>query len=161
MKKSHIIILSLFVINAGVLLWWFSDTQVIKRQTKSLAKSLTIDKEDGKSTRALKSQNLDRLLANSLVCSVEVKQHNYEFSKSELTQAHMAMTNYCQSSSANTSDFSIDITSDTTANVTATLNLSATENGGKIHTESCLATLTWQKNDKNQWRLDRIHIQPK
>lgn len=159
MKKSHIIILSLFVINVVVLLWWFSDTQVIKRQTKALAETLTIVKEDGKSTRALKSQKLDGLLAVSLICSVEVKQYNYEFSKDELIQAHLAMTSMCQSTSAAASNIAISIDSDTSATVTADLKLSATENRGQTHNESCQAKLKWQKNDQGQWRLSSVHIQ--
>lgn len=160
MKKSHAIILSLFIINIGVLLWWFSDTQVVKRQTKDLAATLTIASTDGKSARGLKSQKLDKLLSDSLVCTVDIEDYPYEFSRSELTQAHMAMTHYCRNTSAETSNIDISI-DDETASVTADLNLSATENGGKSHSESCQAKLTWQKNDQGQWRLHSVHIQRK
>ena len=161
MKKSHSIILALFVINVGVLLWWFSDTQVIKRQTNTLAETLTILEEDGKSARALKSQKLDGLLADSLICSVEVKQYDHEFSKDELTQAHMAMTHLCQSASAEAAEITISINSDTSATVSAILDLSATEKRGKTHSESCQTDLTWKKNDQGKWRLTSITIKEK
>lgn len=157
MKKIHIILV-LLIINAGILLWWFSDTQVIKRQTNAFGETLVILKEEGKGARALKRQQLAGLLSDSLICSIKVKNYNYEFSKDELTQAHLAMTSLCHSSSAEASEISITIGSDTSATVTTTLDLSATEKGGQIHRATCRTELTWHKNDQGKWRLSTITI---
>ena len=40
-------------------------------------------------------------------------------------------------------------------------DLTATQKNGTSHSESCQATLTWQKNDQDQWRLHNVHIQQK
>lgn len=161
MKKIHIVILCFFTLNIAGMPWWFSDTQVIKRQTQDLAETLTMLKEDEKGTRALKSQQLAGLLSDSFRCSVQVKDYNHEFSKTELTQAHLAMTSYCQSSSAEASDISINFDNENTATVTSTLYLSATETGNKTHSESCNAELTWEKNEDRQWRLIQISLKGK
>ena len=161
MKKIHIIILSIFALNIIGMLWWFSDTQVIKRQTKALAESLSMAKSDPQSIRALKHQKLTLLLADKLECSVEVSDYSHTFNRNELTEAHLAVLNYCESTSAKVSDISINFDNDTTATVTSILGLSATEKGGKTHSESCTAELTWQQNDKSQWRLSRISLKGK
>lgn len=161
MKRIHIVILSVFTLNIAGMLWWFSDTQVVKRQTKDLVTSLTMTESDSQSIRALKHQKLTHLLADKLECTIKVSEYSHTFNRNELTEAHLAVLNYCQSTSAKASDISINFDNDTTATVTSTLDLSATEKGSKTHSESCTAELTWQKDNENQWRLSRISLREK
>ena len=161
MKKTHLIILSILTLNIIALLWWFSDTQVIKRQTKTLAESLSMAKSDSQSIRALKHQKLILLLSDKLECIIDVSNYSHTFDRSELTEVHLAVLNYCESTSAEVSDISISFNSDTSATVTSHLNLAATEKGGKTHSESCTTELTWQQNDESQWRLSRLSLKGK
>jgi len=161
MKKIHIIILSILALNIIGMLWWFSDTQVIKHQTKDLTACLNMAESDSQSIRALKHQKLTHLLADKLECTVEVSEYSYTFNRNELTEAHLAVLNYCQSTSAKASDTSIHFDNNTTATVTSTLDLSTTEKGNKTHSESCTAELTWQKDNEKQWRLSRISLRGK
>jgi len=157
MKKIHIII-AIFALNTAGLIWWFSDTQIIKRQTKALAESLTISSTDPQTIRALKNQKFILLLAEDLHCSVQIKDYSYEFDKSDLAAAHLAMLNYGQSSSAEASNITLTFNSDTSATVTSTIDLTATEKGGKTHSESSQAELTWKKNEQKKWRLQKITL---
>ena len=158
MKKFHIILLSMLVLNMIGMLWWFSDTQIIKRQTKDLAASLSMTQSDSPSSRALKHQKLTHLLAAKLKCTIEVPGYSHTFNRSELTEAHLALLNHCKSSSAKASAISISFENDTTAMVTLSLDLSVIEKSDKTHRETCTAELTWQEDSENQWRLIRVSL---
>lgn len=158
MKKSLIITIGLFIIMIGVLMWWFSDTQVIKRQTQELANVLTIATVDGKTSRAARNQNFKSLLSKDASCTVDVKSYQGEFTRDDLIAAHHALVHTCKTANASASDVTITAINDTSATVTAKLAISVTEKNGNHHSETCQADLRWQKNDQGKWKLDSILI---
>ena len=160
MKKIHIILI-IFAINTAGLIWWFSDTQVIKRQTKALTECITTSSTDPQTTKALKNQKFISLLAADLHCSVQIKDYSYEFDRDDIAAAHLALLSYGESSSAEASDISLTFNSDDTATVTAYLNLDVTEKGGKAHRESSQAELTWKENEQNKWLIQKITLRGK
>ncbi len=157
MKKIHIILI-IFALNTAGLIWWFSDTQVIKRQTKALTECITTSSSAPQTTKALKNQKFIALLAEDLHCSVQIKDYSYEFDRDDLAAAHLALLNYGESSTAEASDISLTFNSDDTATVTAYLNLAVTEKGGKSHSESSHAELIWKETEQNKWRIQKITL---
>jgi len=158
MKNPTLIILGFFVVIVGILMWWFSDTQVIKRQTQQLAGSLSIAMTDGKIARLRKTQDFSELLALSVSCRIDIADYQSNFSHNDLKEAHHIMTHSCESSSAKVSQIEITIISDTQSTVTADLELAVIEKGGTKHGEPCKAMLTWEKNDTGKWELETIEI---
>jgi len=158
MKKSALIILAIFVVIVGVLMWWFSDTQVIKRQTQQLADSLTIAKTDGKTARLSKTQDFSGLLASSVSCNIDIADYKSELGANDLKEAHHMMAHYCESSSAQASQIEITAISDARSTVTADIDLAVIEKGGTKHGEPCKAILIWEKNDSGKWKLESIEI---
>ncbi|NWK57236.1 hypothetical protein HW115_16560 [Verrucomicrobiaceae bacterium N1E253] len=160
MTKSNFIIAAVFATVVAVLLWWFSDTQVIKRKTHALAETASVARADGKGARALKTKDLAGLLSNEVIGSVEVSRLSDSFSKDEMLSAHHMLVHNCRSASAIFSDMEIEIDDETgtSATVTASLDLLVTDTRGEEYKESCLASLTWKKNDQDQWSLHRIQI---
>ncbi len=158
MKKPALIILAIFVVIVGILMWWFSDTQVIKRQTQQLANSLTIAITNGKTARLSKTQDFSGLLAPSVSCSIDIADYQSDFGHGDLTEAHHMMAQYCESSSAKASQIEITAISDTQSTVTADIDLAVIEKGGTKHGEPCKAVLVWEKNDSGKWKLESISI---
>jgi hypothetical protein len=158
MKKPVIITLCTLALIIASLAWWFSDTQVVKRQTKQFAKVLTIASNDAKSTRAQKNQNFTSLLAKSVSCHVNTANYQSDFHHDDLVSAHHMMVHSCQSSSATPSNLQISKPENNQATVTADLDLSVTEKDGTRHSDPCQATLVWQKNDQGKWKLSSIEI---
>lgn len=158
MKKPALILLGVMIIVVGTLAWWFSDAEVIKRQTEALAKSLTIASHDGKSARLSKTQGFSSLLAQSVSCSVVIQGYESEFGHDDLQAAHHMMVHNCGSATAKTSNVEITMLSDTEASVTADLLLTLKEKNGTPHGKACDAVLVWKKNEAGKWKLDSIVI---
>ncbi len=158
MKKPVIITLGVFILIVGVLMWWYSDAQVIERQSHELADALTIESTDGKSSRLSKTQDFSGLLDPSVTCTVDVSNYQSDFRHDDLQSAHHMMAHNCESSSAKISQIEITELTDTQATVDADLILSVTRKDGPRHGEACDAVLIWKKNDSGKWKIESIEI---
>lgn len=158
MKKPVIITLGVFILTVGILMWWYSDAQVIERQSHQLAEVLTIESTDGKSARLGKTQDFSGLLDPSVTCTVDVSNYQSDFSHDELQAAHHMMAHNCEFSSAKISQIKITELTDTQATVDAELILSVTRKDGTRHGEACDAVLIWKKNDSGKWKIESIEI---
>ncbi len=159
MKKPVIITLCTLSLIIASLAWWFSDAQVVKRQTHELTRLLTVASTDGKSTRAVKNQDFTSLLSPSVSGHVDLPDYQSDFGHSDLVSAHHALVHFCRSSSVIASKLKISKPDQNRASVTADLDLSVTEKDETRHKETCQATLVWQKNDQGKWKLGSIEIQ--
>lgn len=158
MKKPVIITLCTLSLIIASLAWWFSDSQVVKRQTHELTRLLTVASTDGKSTRALKNQNFTSLLSPAVSGHVDLPDYQSDFGHSDLVSAHHSLVHLCRSASVTPSNLKISKPEQNRAGVTADLDLSVTEKDGTRHDETCQATLIWQKNDQGKWKLSSIEI---
>ncbi|MBT8037846.1 MAG: hypothetical protein KJO21_09910 [Verrucomicrobiae bacterium] len=158
MKKTIVITLCALTLIITSLVWWFSDTQVIKRQTHELAHVLSVDRSDGKTRRAHKNQRFANLLAASASCRVDTPHYQTELHHTDLVSAHHMLVHSCQSSSATPTDIHISTPDRHRSTVTADLDLTVTEKEGTRHHETCRAVLLWQKNAQGQWKLHTIDV---
>lgn len=156
MKKPLIIIGTSFVLATGFLIWWFSDTQVIKRQTVELTELFTMSSGDGKASRVASNQNLAKLLDQKFTCTIDLDNYQGNHGRDALLEAHLYLGQSCQFSSVQVSDINIQSQTDSSATVQAEFSISVRMKGGSTHSESSPATLTWAKTSNDEWRLAEV-----
>lgn len=84
---------------AGLGVWWVSDTQVLKRRTKSLLSTLTLESGEGRVTRQLGSYQLNNLLAAEVELDTPtIKEANGTFDRQELESAYSWLCNQAKMS---------------------------------------------------------------
>ena len=157
MKKSLIIGLSVFIILTGTLLWYFSDSQVVKRRTYNLAKQFTIELDDSKSRRVLKSQHLASLLAADFKGAVDTKNYNREFGRDELISSHQYLVQKAQSSRLIITNLKITSMTKETATVSAEFTGSI-DLKNDSHNDSGNAVFTWKKTHAAPWELQTVTL---
>jgi hypothetical protein len=71
------------------LFWWFSPVQIIKRKTKNLLETLTLQASTGTATRQLGVYSLNALLADEVTLeSTAIREANGSFERSEMESAY-------------------------------------------------------------------------
>jgi hypothetical protein len=154
MKRPAIIVAVLAVL-AGLGIWWFSDTQVLKRRTQSLLTTLTLDSGSSKVSRQMGSYSLNNLLAEEVQLDTPtIKEANGSFARSELESAYSWLCNQCKQTRFELQDFhSVTINGDK-----ATVNLTLF---GLVELPQYRpadgnydVTFYWQKGEDG-WRLNR------
>lgn len=158
MKKPLYISITVFILIIGFLIWWFSDTQVVKRRTEELTHIFTIKADDGKSARVSKNQDLGELLSRTFSCSIELDSYQRDLQRDDLINAHLYLGQICQSSSVQIGEITIISLNDDSATVQADFSISVQEKGGRSHSESAPATLIWKKTEGGSWRLDEVTL---
>lgn len=79
---------------AGLGIWWFSDTQVLKRRTGSLLATLTLDSGTGKAGRQMAAYSLNALLAAQVELeNPDIQEANGSFERAELESAFSWLCN--------------------------------------------------------------------
>jgi len=131
---------------------------VVKRNTRTLAKTLTIKTGDSKSTRALKGQDFIALLGSDFSGSIEIDSYSGQISRDDAASGHQYMALSVQSSSITVSDVKITHIEDNTATVTANFRVTVISKGGSSRTDSTAATLIWEKNDDQIWKLNSAEL---
>lgn len=159
MKKPLVAAAAAFLVCAGLLLWWFSDSQVLKRNTQALAEHLTISANDAKSTRAAKSQDFVALLAADFGGTLKTNTYTGDITRDEAASGHQYFAQSCESSSVTVTDISINSISGTSATIEATYGASIVMKGGRSYSENAQATMIWKKADGGVWKLQSITVQ--
>lgn len=96
MKRLAISLVILALV-AGLTAWWFSDTQVLKRRTKSLLTTLTLDAGSGKVGRQMGAYSLNAILANQVTLDTPtIREANGTFERAELESAYTWLCNQCK-----------------------------------------------------------------
>ncbi len=74
---------------AAFLFWWFSPGQILKRRTRSLLETLTMDAGAGRSTRQMGVYSLNALLAPEVELNTPtIQQANGTFERADLESAY-------------------------------------------------------------------------
>lgn len=89
-----------FVAILGIFaIWWFSDTQVLKRRTQSLLTTLTFEAGVGRTTRQLGAYTLNSILAPSIELETPtINEANGTFDRSDLESAYSWLCNQAKQS---------------------------------------------------------------
>lgn len=158
MKKPLIVAAAVFALVIGLLAWWFSDTQVIKRRTTELTEIFTIKADDGKASRISKNQNLGELLDRTFSCTIDLENYNGGHRRDDLIAAHLYLGQVCESSAVRVGAINITGQTNNSATVEAEFSVSVRMKGGKSYSESAPAALVWSKNENGQWRLSEVTL---
>ncbi len=140
---------------AGLAVWWFSDTQVVKRRTQSLLTTLTLDSGSGKVGRQMGAYTLNSLLAPQVELDTPtIKEANGTFQREELESAYSWLCNQAKQTRFELRKFQSVTVKDTaaTANVTLT-GLVELPNYRPVDGEFAVV-FDWKK-EKDGWRLAR------
>lgn len=87
MKKFVISALIIAVIG-GIAVWWFSPTQVVKRRTLTLFRTLTLEAGSGNAERQMGTYSLNALLASQIELeNPTIKEASGSFERSEMESA--------------------------------------------------------------------------
>lgn len=150
MKNPVIILLAILVAIVGFLMWWFSPTQVVKRQINTLVETLNIAADDGKATRASKNQDFSTLLGEKFAAELNASGMQRYFTKDDAIEAHLALISTCQSCSLSMSNLVLDRVNDSTFRFTCKADASVSLKGGDSQSESGKLTIIWEKTE-NSW----------
>ena len=156
MKKPLILFIAGFLIVAGVLVWWFSDKQVIKRQTVVLTDLFSMSSGDGKASRVSRNQNLAKLLDPEFSCSIDIENYQGEHGRDSLLEAHIYLGQVCESSSVQVGGIEFLSLTDDSTTVRAEFSISVRMKSGSNYSESSPVILEWQKNENGEWRLKEV-----
>lgn len=97
--KRYAIVAAVLALLAGLGIWWYSDTQVLKRRTKSLLSTLTLESGAGRVSRQMGSYQLNRLLAAEVTLDTPtIKEANGTFDRQELESAYSWLCNQAKMS---------------------------------------------------------------
>ncbi len=121
--KRFAIAAAILAILAAFGFWWFSPTQVIKRRTKSLLSTLTIESGSGKITRQMGTYSLGKLLAPRVQLETPtIDEANGTFDRAEMESAFSWLCNQARQTHFKLTRLqSIEVTGEN-AQVTLTLN---------------------------------------
>lgn len=159
-KKPLLVAAAALALTIGFLLWWFSDTQVLKRRTAELAGVFTIKADDGKAARLSKNQTLAGLLHPEFSCSVDLENHRGEHSKDKLIEAHLYLGQVCEASAVRIGKIEVVSVSGKRAEVRSDFSFSVRLKGGESYTETAPATLSWSNADGSGWKLRQVVLRP-
>jgi len=158
LKKPLLILTAVFAVLVGVLIWWFSDSQVIKRNTRALATTLTISADDSKATRGLKGQDFAALLDTDFSGSMNVDNYQGEIDRDEAVMGHQYLSFNCQFSQAKVSDIEITQIEGDQATVTAHFVINVTTKGGSSYSDEADGTLIWIRTEEDIWKLQSAEL---
>lgn len=140
----------------GILaVWWFSPTQVVKRRTRSLLTTLTLDAGTGKAGRQLGAYPLNALLAAEVELDTPtIQEANGTFERSELESAFSWLCNQARQTRFELRNFnSVTINGDK-AKVELTLEGLVELPSYRPADGTYDVTFDWEKA-KDGWRLTR------
>ena len=160
MKKSWIIIATVIAIIVGFLMWWFSDTQVLKRRTQELTELFSFEADGSKVTRINKNRLLGEILDKDFSCIIQLESYRGEHHAGELVEGHIYLGQVCETSSVDMADFEITSIDDNEATIVAHFSIYlAMKKGGRNYAEESPVTLTWEKSPEGLWLLNGAKLE--
>lgn len=135
------------------LFWWFSPVQVIKRKTKTLLETLTLQESTSTATRQLGVYPLNALLAQDVELeSTAIREANGSFARSEMESAYSWLCQQAKFTQFELISFhAVEVGTDT---ATASFSLSAVVElpAYRPADGNYEVIFQWQKDDQG-WRL--------
>ncbi|MGL4401435.1 MAG: hypothetical protein ACRCXD_16340 [Luteolibacter sp.] len=153
--KRFVIPLAVAGLLAAFGVWWFSPTQVVKRRTKSLLATLTLDGGSGKVGRQMAVYSLNALLASRIELeNPTITEANGSFERPELESAFSWLCGQAKQTSFKAQKFrSIRVSGDKAQvefTLTGLVELPTYRPADGLYD----ATFEWEK-EEGGWRLTR------
>ena len=141
--------------------WWFTPSQVVKRRTKSLLQTLTLEPGAGKVSRHAGSYSLNALLANRVVLEIPaVPDGNGDFERDDLDAAFSWLCDQAKQTNFQARDIqSVDVTGDK-AKVKLTLTGLVELPSYRPVDGTYDVVFDWNKS-KEGWRLTKAEVEKK
>jgi hypothetical protein len=135
--------------------WWSSPTQVLKRRTKSLLSTLTLESGNGKITRQMGAYSLGKLLAQQVeLITPTIDEANGTFERAEMESAYAWLCSNSKKTSFKINEFESVSVTGATAQVTFTLDGLVELPSYRPVDGTFFVTFDWEKSD-NGWQLTR------
>ena len=147
----------IFALLGAFLFWWFSPVQVIKRKTKTLLETLTLQASTGTASRQMGGYALNALLASEVeLQSSSIREANGTFERSEMESAYSWLCGQAKHTEFDLISFrSVEI-DDKTANVNFTLNAVVELPAYRPADGEYEVHFRWQREDDG-WKLASAH----
>ena len=158
MSKFTATVLFALAIMTAFLVWWFSPSQVVKRQTNTVIKCLDIPETATKTYRALKTTSFSNLLANTVTCHVDIANYQRDLGHAQLVESHQLYAYHVDWASAKASNIKVSIIDDQHATTQADLNFTISSKKMAASSEIIALNLSWQKNDAGKWQLTKVEM---
>ena len=158
MTKSRTAILLSLVAIAIFSVWWLSPSQIIKRQTHTIVQCLDIPETATKTYRALKTHNFSNLLADAVLCQVDIANYKKEFSRDQLIESHQLYSYNVASASAAANHIEVSIIDQQNASSKANVSFTIRSKKVAASSEKIELQLNWKKNDAGNWQLTNIEM---
>lgn len=158
MNRSRVAMLISLVAIIIVLVWWFSPSQIIKRQTQTIVQCLDIPETATKTYRALKTNSFSNLLAKNVSCRVDIAEYKSKFSRDQLIESHQMYAYNVASAVAEASNIKVHIIDDKNARANTDIYFAITSKKIAAISEKIELNLDWKKTDTGKWRLTNIEM---
>ena len=158
MSKFTVTVLFALAIITAFSVWWFSPSQVVKRQTNTVIKCLDIPETATKTYRALKTTSFSNLLANRVTCHVDIAGYQKDLTHDQLVESHQLYAYHVDWASAKASNIKVSIIDDQHATTQADLNFTISSKKVAASSEIIALNLSWQKNDAGKWQLTKVEM---
>ena len=141
------------VLLGALAFWWFSPVQVVKRRTKTLLETLTLEAGSGKAGRQLATYSLNALLASEVELEApSIQEANGTFERSEMESAFSWLCGRAKQTRFELEEFhSVRVESDR-ADVALSLSALVELPSHRPADGRFEVTLRWQE-EKDGWRL--------
>ena len=140
------------------MLWWFSDSQLLKRKSQALVDCINVTGNESRQYLMLKTNSFANLLAEKVQCHVELENHQANLSQEQLIEHHHLFVTNVGSSFITADDFTVIMGDDNNATVDMSISLNVTGKKGQQYSESGTLTLEWRKDQSDQWGITVIDI---
>ena len=158
MSKFTATMLFALAIITAFLMWWFSPSQVVKRQTNTVINCLDIPETATKTYRALKTTSFSNLLAKTATCHVDIANYHKDLTHDQLVESHQLYAYHVDWASAKGSNIKVNIIDDQHATAQAELNFTISSKKMAASSELITLNLSWQKNDAGKWQLTKVEM---
>ena len=158
MNKSRATILISLIAITIILIWWFSPSQIIKRQTHTFVQCIDIPETATKTYRALKTNSFSNLLANAVACKVDISNYQSEFSRDQLIESHQLYAFNVSSAMASANNVEVSIIDDQNALSRAGIHFAIKSKKLAASGEKVELELKWKRNDAGKWQITNIEM---
>lgn len=153
--KKPLFLAAAFVLLAGLAVWWYSPSQVLKRRTVVLLEAMTLEPGTTKASRQMGLYTVSALLADQVTLVSSTSEHaNGDFPKQEVESAYSWFCERVAESRFSNSAFESVTVTGADAEVVMTVDAMVDLGGSRPIDGPCRVSLRWHNPD-GHWLLTR------
>jgi ketosteroid isomerase-like protein len=154
--RRLVLLAAVLAASAGILAWWFSPGQIVKRRTRNVLDLLTLDAGTPATNRMLGTFSLGRLLDDPVALDLpSAGEANGSFSRQDLEAGYQWLCRNVKESRVRVIRFDPVATTNGSAVVHAELDARVDLQDSRPFDGPSDATFEWRKRDDG-WRLARV-----